>query len=80
MEFPDGEVRHGKRHLVCYVVTGRATPRCPGRNGLTLSDSEEDEALIQPEEDNQYTTSHSYKSHVTHQKKNLNLMRNFNFA
>ena len=51
MEFPDGEVRHGKRHLVCYVVTGRATPRCPGCNGLTLSDSEEDEALIQPEED-----------------------------
>ena len=28
-EFPDGEVRRGKRRLSGYVVTGRATPKRP---------------------------------------------------
>ena len=51
-EFPDGEVRRGKRRLAGYVVTGRATPRCPRHIGLTLSDSEEEEeTLIRPGED-----------------------------
>lgn len=51
-ESPDGEVRCGKRCLAGYIVTSRATPRCPQHIGLTLSDSEEEEeALIQPGED-----------------------------
>ena len=51
-EFPDGEVRRGKRRLAGYVVAGRATPRSPRHIGLTLSDSEEEEeALIRPGED-----------------------------
>ena len=51
-EFPDGEVKHGKRRLAGYLVTGRATPRRPRHIGLTLSDSEEEEeALIHPGED-----------------------------
>ena len=44
-EFPDGEVRYGKRSLVGYVVTIRATPRPSQHTGLTLSDSDEDEEL-----------------------------------
>lgn len=46
-EFPDGEVRRGKKRLAGYTVTSRATPRRPWHIGLTLSDpEEEEEALI----------------------------------
>ena len=46
-EFPDGEVKRGKKRLAGYTVTSRATPRRPWHIGLTLPDpEEEEEALI----------------------------------
>ena len=62
-EFPDGEVRRGKKRLAGYTVTSRATPRRPWHIGLTLSDpEEEEEALIQPGEDIDATSCMSSSS------------------